>query len=244
MYQRHAQCDSPTDGATLWRYMDLTRFMSMIDSASLFFCRADLFQDAFEGSLAPANLVRRDELAPADPLDEAFVEVPYRQMRDWTAINCWSCAEHESAAMWSLYCPDGLGVAVRSTFARLCTGLQACQQWKVYIGKVTYLDYEQALVPDRHLLAPFLHKRRSFEHEHEVRAVIQRMPDTTMRERPSPFAARGGVSAAVDLDALIEGIYVAPTASDWYSDLVRSIVRRYGLDAPVLQSSLSGDPVY
>jgi hypothetical protein len=244
MYQQHRECDSPAADATLWRYMDLTRLMALLESSSLFFCRADLFQDAFEGSLARANLDRRASAVPGDPRDEAYIDVPYRQMREWTAISCWSSSEHESAAMWSLYCPGGPGVAIRTTFAELCEAFLACEQWKIFVSKVTYLDYDQAVVPDRHLLAPFLHKRRSFEHEHEVRAVIQRMPDSTMPDRPSPFATRGGVSVKVALATLFSRLYISPTAEAWYSDLIRSVVARYQLKCEILQSSLAGDPIY
>lgn len=243
MYQAHSQCITPGDDETLWRYMDLTRFMALVESASLFFCRADLFQDAFEGSLTQANIEQRERHGPADHDDEAYIDIPYREMPEWTAINSWSCSPHESAAMWSLYCPEGSGLAIRTTFLRLCDALTECQ-WKISISKVTYVDYETASVPDGHLLAPFLHKRESFEHEHEVRAIIQRPPDQTLPDRPSPFERLGGAYGSVALNTLIEAIYVSPTAPGWYSDLVKKIATRYGVPAPVNQSSLAGDPIY
>lgn len=224
--------------------MDLTKFLALLEGASLFFCRADLFQDAFEGSLAQANVERREQLGPIDPADEAYIEIPYKKMREWTAINCWNCSGHESAAMWSMYCPDGPGLAIRTTFARLCEALKECQRWKVSISKVTYLDYQCTAIPDGHLLAPFLHKRQSFEHEQEVRAIIQRMPDATLPDRVSPFAGTGGTYAKVDLQILLEAIYVSPVAPSWYFDLVQRLVSRYGIAVNVHQSGLAGDPIY
>jgi hypothetical protein len=227
----------------MWRYMDLTRFMALLDSSSLFFCRADYFDDPFEGSLAAANVVKRDELG-ASAADGPGVEARYRKMREWTAINCWSCIAYESAAMWSLYCPSGAGLAVRTTFRRLCSAFKDSAPWNVVIGEVNYLDYEHAIIPDQHHLAPFLHKRQSFEHEHEVRAIVQRHLDHTRPDRPSPFERSHGINVKVRLDELIEGIYISPTAPTWYSDLVRSIAKRYKLNAGVEQSRLAGDPIY
>ena len=244
MYQPHRECITPDEGDIIWRYMDLTRFISLAESRSLFFCRADLFQDAFEGSLTKVNVERREALGPDDPTDAADIDQQYRKMREWTAINCWSCGKHESAAMWSLYCPEGLGVAIHTTFGRLCEAFKACHQWKVNVSRVTYIDYDQTPVPDRHFLAPFLHKRKSFEHEHEVRAVIQRARDPTMPDRASPFARIGGIQAAVELDTLIERIYVSPTAPEWYFELIKGITSRYQIASTVHQSSLSGDPIY
>ena len=40
----------------IWRYMDFTKFVSLISSKSVFFCRSDLFEDPFEGSYSKANL--------------------------------------------------------------------------------------------------------------------------------------------------------------------------------------------
>jgi hypothetical protein len=243
-YQPHKACIAPAEDDVLWRYMDLTRFIGLLETASLFFCRADLFQDAFEGSLTQGNIEQRESLGPPDLDDPLYIDVPYRKMPEWTAINCWSCLNFESAAMWALYCPEGPGIAVRTTFAHLCEALAASEQLKVAIGKVTYVDYDEAVVPEGHLLAPFLHKRQSFEHEHEVRALIQRMPDSTMVDRPSPFERLGGIHVDVTLDTLIERIYVSPTAPEWYSELVERVAHRYRVAAKVHQSSLAGDPLF
>ncbi len=36
----------------LWRYMDLTRFVSMLEEKGVLFTRADLFDDKFEGTMS------------------------------------------------------------------------------------------------------------------------------------------------------------------------------------------------
>ena len=48
----------------------------------------------------------------------------------------------------------------------------------------------------------------------------------------------------VDLDVLMEKIYISPTAPKWFNELVKSVVEKYNLEKDVLQSSLSDDPVY
>ena len=40
----------PAGDEVIWRYMDLAKFLSALDRESLFFCRADLLGDLFEGS--------------------------------------------------------------------------------------------------------------------------------------------------------------------------------------------------
>jgi hypothetical protein len=221
--------------------MDMTRFIAVLESKSLYFCRADKFEDTFEGSLSELTVAARDAVGPVD-FREGVIHVPFEQMPRLTAINCWSASRHESAAMWALYCRDGAGIAIRTTFESLSRAFDGCQR-DIMISRVTYVDYEVQAIPDNHLLAPFLHKRRSFEHEKEVRALIQRMPDPTLPKTPSPFGS-GGANVAVDLETLVESIYVSPTAPGWYSDLVREVSQRYGVSAEVRQSSLTRDPIY
>lgn len=46
------ECFLPLEAAsTIWRYLDLEKFRSLLETKSLFFCRADKFSDPFEGSL-------------------------------------------------------------------------------------------------------------------------------------------------------------------------------------------------
>jgi hypothetical protein len=52
--------------ATIWRYIDFTKLVSILNSRSLFFARADQFDDPFEGSSTQANVEAR-----ADFLREA-----------------------------------------------------------------------------------------------------------------------------------------------------------------------------
>ena len=44
-------CPNPKD--TLWRYLSLEKFASLLYTQSLYFVRADQFEDPFEGSVPP-----------------------------------------------------------------------------------------------------------------------------------------------------------------------------------------------
>lgn len=48
----------------------------------------------------------------------------------------------------------------------------------------------------------------------------------------------------VDIFSLIEEVIVAPYSKDWFLDLVKSVVGRYGLQAPVLRSDMDADPIW
>ena len=43
----------------IWRYMDFTKYVAMLESRALFFGRADLLGDAFEGSISKTTITLR-----------------------------------------------------------------------------------------------------------------------------------------------------------------------------------------
>ena len=56
MYLAHGEAKLPEDLDTkIWRYMDFTKFVSLLETRSLFFVRADSFTDPFEGTWPRAS---------------------------------------------------------------------------------------------------------------------------------------------------------------------------------------------
>ncbi|HEX6753704.1 MAG TPA: hypothetical protein VF093_09000 [Solirubrobacterales bacterium] len=250
-HEEHPVFDPPDDyEATIWRYLDFTKLVSLIDTQRLYFARVDTFDDSFEGSVSAATRAARREWFPdLDPegRDERLKDLQRisESAPSWMYASCWNLSEMESAALWGLYVRSGEGVAIRSTYWRLVDSIDtrgndvADPLAPFWAGKVAYVDYDEDLIPDENALSPFVHKRRSFEFEREVRAMTW-AKSPQLREAPSPI----GLRVAVDLGRLIAAIHVSPTAPAWFASLVRSVVSHYGCDAPVRQSSLSGTPLY
>ena len=49
----------PEENYQIVKYMDLTKFVSLLQRKSLFFCRLDKLEDHFEGTTAKSNWKRR-----------------------------------------------------------------------------------------------------------------------------------------------------------------------------------------
>jgi hypothetical protein len=229
----------------IWRYMDFAKYAAMLESGGLFFSRADLLGDPFEGARSRANYTRRQEVygaeAPGVMLSGDYMASLFQGQRQWTLVNCWHMGDHESAAMWRLYARSNQAVAVQSTFNRLHFVLPE----DAFVGPVCYIDYEQDWVPEGNALAPFVCKRKSFEHEHELRAVISVLPPqrdgAILIDAPNPERGR---SVPVDLKHLVEAVYVAPTAPTWVAELVRNVTARCGFAFVVHQSALDAAPLF
>jgi hypothetical protein len=249
MYKQHPVFESPQDLNTkIWRYIDFTKFVSLLDKSALYFSRADKLGDPFEGSFSKVNVKLRPEIykdkIPQDQLEN--MSQAYFKFIKFTFINCWHLNEYESAAMWKLYLKSNEGISIRSTFSRLKECFKD-DKHDVYIGKVKYIDYEKDWLPEGNLFYPFVHKRKSFEHEQELRAVVNVIPPAAIKNETfdlSMTSQDDGIAIKVDLDILIESIYVAPTSPPWLFDLVRSVSKQYKINKEITQSSLDEKPVY
>jgi hypothetical protein len=237
----------PPDDAKIWRYMDFSKYVSFLDTQALYFARVDRLEDQFEGTYSRANLRMRPEEykdlyeTNREGFDRMFQQVGdvFRWLKKWTFVNCWHQNDFESAAMWRLYARTNDAIAIQTTYSRLRRQLPA----DVYIGMVEYMDYDSEWLPEGHTLFPFVHKRKSFEHERELRAISQPLPNARVALDTDQWDTEKYQTVA--LPELVERVCVAPTAPAWFRRTVESVTRRYGFASIyVSQSSLDDAPVY
>jgi hypothetical protein len=89
----------------------------------------------------------------------------------------------------------------------------------------------------------FLYKRKSFEHERELRALIIRLEeDDNGNINQNVFG--DGEYIPVDLQTLVENVCISPTSPQYFKDAINSLMERYGLDRQAKMSSLTEDPNY
>lgn len=124
---------------TIWRYMDFTKFVSLLDKKALYFSRPDKLSDKFEGAIPRPTVMARKTLVSGSPIAEDTLKVMSQgaqEVRKFVFLNCWHMNNNESAAMWQLYVQKNEGVAIRSTFARLRESLSS-SLFEVFIQRCT-----------------------------------------------------------------------------------------------------------
>ena len=247
MYVESPYCNPPPGDAVLWRYMDFTKFVSLLEKSALFFARADKLGDPFEGSFSKVNEAMRPVLYADTPVEKVLNALAnsLKSRIRFTLISCWHESPHESAAMWSLYSRETEGIAIKTNFDFFKRSLTCSES--IYVGRISYADYENHFIPENNLFSPFLHKRQSFEHEREVRAITVKFPlkaGTDNEIDDSQDICDVGIYYEVDLSLLIQEVVVAPYAPDWLIELVQSVATRYDLKAPVIKSRLADPPTW
>ncbi|MGE7635612.1 DUF2971 domain-containing protein [Bacillus paramycoides] len=247
------------DDTKLWRYMDFTKLVSLISTKKMYFPRSDQFKDVFEGKIygyeredARKTLEglgtkpgRSYRIRKSERIEDLLKSVYERSERDKKNIfvNCWHLNEFESAAMWDLYLKNEEGVAIQTTFDRVKKSLEACEE-EIYVGKVEYIDPIKQKNLNTSFLEPFFTKRMSFSHEKEVRLVYAPMiepitePMMGVHEEKHSSENMLGKNIQMNLDELIEKVYVSPDAAPWFVDVVKVVLEKFNINAEVIHSDL------
>ena len=223
----------------LWRYMDLSKFVWLIADKKLHFARLDQLQDGFEGSTTRKTLdgMRTFLEGIGEPKGWENLRNIYRESREKMYVNCWYIGDAESEAMWKLYCPSGNGVAIKTTYRKLTQAIAKDED--IYIGCVTYADYDTLHFADSNLFYPVMHKRIAFSHENEAR-MVRRLDMTDEQEQL--------VSLTLDWNPqkYVESVFVDPYASEYHFQAVSAALKALAPDweVDVKWSQMKCTPVF
>ncbi|MCT4612162.1 MAG: hypothetical protein N4A47_02180 [Clostridia bacterium] len=209
----------------VWRYMDLFKFVSMLENNALFFTKASIFDDDFEGSLPKINHANRKHL-----YNEKYNRVSElnKALKEFTCVSCWHLDTHESEAMWKLYSDNKMGIAIKTTMGNLIDCFKAVED-DIYLAKVRYVDYENDYInidEDREL---YYYKRDIYESENEIRLVHSKNEDMVY-----------GHFIECDLNKMINEVYVLGHDIE----VIREAVLKGSYSFEVKSSILNKIPVF
>ena len=103
---------------SLWRYMDLPKFMDLLEHQNLFFTRTDKFEDNYEGAFTPSLKRKIERSYSGNNIDSTF-DVFKTKLKERIFVSCWHKGVHDSMAMWKIYGPPTQGVAITTWVKRL-----------------------------------------------------------------------------------------------------------------------------
>ncbi len=149
--------------------------------------------------------------------------------------------------MWKLYSQTNEAIAIKTTYNKFIQSFIDKSNERIIIDSVKYIDCFRDDFPLKEISNPFFHKRKSFEHEKEFRAVIPFKLEKEYQTKGAPHKVIDGwkdldtvegKAINVDLDKLIDSIFIAPTALIWFKKLVHSSCKKHGLEKPIKYSQL------
>jgi hypothetical protein len=256
-----------------FQYMDLSEFIHLLYSKSLFFCNTRKFGDPFEGSLPEFNNNIDDQKEYSISKDlfhnkkkfrktiksKIITNWNYQGWKNRVLVNCWHMNNSESAAMWNSYSYRNSGIALQSTFQRLQDSIKFCKE-EIIIGEVQYLNYRNEWSEENFGWDIFLTKKKPYEYERELRALnivydndlyneelfndsflkkyriylSKNQRNTTKKvfslhnEKNLPIYIPGK-HIKIDLDTLIESIYISPYVDEYFVEVIQSLIEKYDI---------------
>ena len=249
-FETHPDLELPAPVETIWRYMDFTKFVDLLDSRKLFFSNLCKLEDPYEGLYPSLQWERMKADYSKVPGNSdvgiqrliAFFSQNNQNFKKISYVNCWHISPVESAAMWKVYCKSNEGIAIKSDVSRLQSCFDVAKH-RILIGAVRYVDYNNVTLPLGQFLYPVVHKRLSFQYEKELRAIFWDVESLSTVTDWATLPMRDGEAIEVVLEKLIESVWVAPTTPDWFKNLVESVCKRYGFSGPVHRSTVDRGPV-
>lgn len=230
MYIPNNNIKLPKDPDTvIWKYLDLSKFLDILLSGKVFMSRSDKFEDQYEGTFSEPTFEEIKKISENNP---KFLDY-YKSHRENVVVSSWHTNEYESFAMWQIFTKNNEGLAIQSTIGRLKEALRPERHFEQYIGEVNYIDYKKEYIPFDDAFFPFLFKRKSFQYEREIRVIS----DVTNHQ----MTINDGLKIHVDINTLIEKIYIHPKSENWYKKLVIELVERLGFDFEIEKSDLESD---
>lgn len=187
---------------------------------------------ATPSQLSALDAARQQITTLADDFNQSYIDVIHS-----ITVSCWHSNDHESEAMWKLYNENHKGIAIKTSLESLAFSFKDNDdEHQISIGKVKYIDYfNSGLTKDDCVvdgtISPLL-KRLSFSHENEVRVFIS--PNVAEGE---VIKGRKPLRIKVDLNSLIEGVYISPYASGLFTSSVKAICKKYLIEEQKVHAS-------
>lgn len=230
MYKKNDNIKLPEDPNTIvWKYLDLSKFLDLLMSRKLFMSRSDKFEDQYEGTFSEPTYEEIKKLSENNP---EFLDY-YKSHREKVVVSSWHINEYESFAMWQIFTQNNEGLAIQSTIGRLQKALKPEINYSQFIGEVNYIDYKKEYIPFDDMFFPFMFKRKSFQYEREVR-IISDLSENNIK-------INDGIKIDVDVNQLIEKIYIHPKSENWYKKLVIELVSKLDYTIEIEKSDLESD---
>jgi hypothetical protein len=230
-YQKHPQLFKKllSNDSKIWRFMDFPQLMALLEYHTLFFPKSTKLGSKYEGEYPYAKGEQNKTIC------KIFKDNKYynKLQKECVFINCWHINDHESNLLWNYYAGQN-GIAIQSTFGRVIKSFDKSPEI-IFGGPVNYIDYFEDGMPDGNILFPFIHKPIFFKEERELRYLTYIDPKP---EYYNDYLSTDGKNINVNIDMLIETIYLSPSSQPWMFNLLKSIVKRYNLNKEVKVSKL------
>jgi hypothetical protein len=241
----------PDKDYNIVKYLDLTKYISLLQRQALFFCRLDKLEDQYEGTTPKTNYEDRAKYLQS-LRDTGYFTIPFpdeeiafhvkeyyeseKQFKSTFCVNCWNIFDGESAALWKIYSDFSKGIMIKSSVSKLEKAFRI-EDKEIQLSVITYRDYNKEKIPAGNLNFPVIHKHKAYQYESEIR-LIYFTKDFLLEKDWKKEEIEEGLFLTTDLNELIDEIIIGPYSPKWFTKLVSDLTNKYGLDKCIKKSEM------
>jgi hypothetical protein len=231
----HLEIEGIDGEMILWRYMDIAKFVSMLEQNAIWLARADTFGDKYEGRF-PDEMREYIENA-YEAYDDEDDDSPVNDASDFqdylvknTFISCWHHNLEENMVMWEIYGKETNAIAIQTTAKSIVNSIDTSfiSGYSLKMKNVEYKNANEISGIPRYEDS-FFRKRKHFSFEKEVRISL----DTYNRSNPTKNTAYGHKLRVPVMSEMVHKVLIHPDSQDWFYDVVCSITTKYSLEVSV-----------
>ena len=234
--------------------LSFEKLLNLLETQKLFFTKVGVFSDTYEGQLTKRML----ESADLESLEHTL-----NCYRNYMMCTCWHENWRDTKSMWTQYTDQGQGIAIKTNIGSLKNSF--LDTHGIHIGRISYIDYEKEIFPGLESeqgitihYHPYLHKRKIFEGEREVRAIINsvdpimdklKLKEVSLKDNTPalineigkqifPQIKPNGLPYSICISELIHEIILSPEYEEWKIGTIKSVIKHYNFDLNVRVSDL------
>jgi hypothetical protein len=233
----------PSNERVIWRYLSLDKYLDLLSSKTIKFTQVEIAADQLEISLMLNRLEKNGRINESDPTlkgAHSFVN----SLRKSNYISCWTGKEYECRSLWYSYLGDSrLGVAIKTTVGQVLNYID----WGSYgynCYEVSYRDNFEDPEELQSNIKLLNSKALAYSSESEVRFSVSEplihLPEggisaTNPPVRVDPEVLPKVISFNLDLQSIINEIWISPYCQEWQLEMLKSITTNL---APSLENKM------
>ena len=160
-----------------------------------------------------------------------------------TYVSCWNRADFESYAFWRIYTNPTTGIAIKSTTKKLKNALNNVD---IKLYKTEYIKSLEDKTDDKEppTYLNIVKRASSMDISHRVKEVYKYEPyryENEIRAVYIEYSNKKGLAFPVDVNELINEIYISPFASVSFNMLVKSVLEKIDKEIakkPIINSTI------
>lgn len=235
------------------KYLDISKFISILQKESLFFCRLDKLEDKFEGTSPKENVkyqenwyrqlyesgqLKTDDIEASiakSVLERKEMEVKFKKL---ACVCCWNKFDIESYALWKIYSDMNKGLMITSTIDKLKESFEKTPEI-IQLSEINYIDHETDIINNPgNLNSAIIHKHKAYSFEDEIRLIYTVKAEDGLFYDWEAQEISTGKNLKVDLNILIDEIILSPYSPKWFFEMIKDLSEKYNLKKEIKYSVL------